>query len=55
VGGLQQMAEYEKLVDRPAFATRAMDAQSVGHYTLVVLIIIGNVLYLINKRQEAQA
>jgi hypothetical protein len=55
VGGLQQMAEFEKLVDRPAFATRAMDAQSVGHYTLVVLIIIGNVLYLINKRQEAQA
>ena len=55
VGGLQQMAEYEKLIERPAFATKAMDAQSVGHYTLVVLIIIGNVLYLINKRREAQA
>lgn len=53
VGGLQQMAEYEKLLDRPAFATRAMDAQSVGHYTLVVLIILGNILYLINKRKEA--
>jgi hypothetical protein len=53
VGGLQQIAEYESLIERPAFATRAMDAQSVGHYTLVVLILLGNVLYLINKRQEA--
>jgi hypothetical protein len=53
VGGLQQMAEYEKLLERPAFATKAMDAQSVGHYTLVLLIILGNVLYLINKRKEA--
>jgi hypothetical protein len=55
VGGLQQMAEYEMLVDRPAFATRAMDGQSIGHYTLVLLIVLGNVLYLINKRQEARA
>lgn len=53
VGGLQQMAEYEKLLDRPAFATKAMDAQSVGHYTLVILIILGNVLFLINKRKAA--
>jgi len=50
---LQQMAEYEKLLDRPAFATKAMDAQSVGHYTLVILIILGNVLFLINKRKAA--
>jgi len=53
VGGLQQMAEYEKLIDRPAFATRAMDAQSVGHYTLAGLILLGNILYLINRRKEA--
>ena len=51
VGGLQQMAEYEKLIESPAFATRAMDAQSIGHVTLVILILIGNVLYFVNRRR----
>jgi len=53
VGGMQQMAEYEKLLGQPAFATHAMDAQSVGHATLVLLILIGNVLYFINRFRGA--
>jgi hypothetical protein len=47
------MAEYEKLIAAPAFATSAMDAQSIGHFTLVVLIVIGNILYFVNRRKGA--
>jgi len=55
VGGIKAMAEYETLIGKEAFAVRAMDAQSVGHYTLVLLIVVGNVLYLMNRRREKKA
>ena len=52
IGGLKAMAEYEKLVGvEEGFAAKAMAAQSFAHYTLVLLILIGNVLYVIKRRR----
>jgi len=51
VGGLRGAAEYERLIDAPADATRAMDAQSTAHVTILTLIILGNIGYWVNKNQ----
>lgn len=52
LGGLSGAAEYEKLSDSPGWATVGMAAQSLGHVTIVVLIVLGNILYFINRRRK---
>lgn len=53
LGGLAGAAEYEKLAGRPGWATTGMSAQSLGHLTIILLIILGNSLYFINRRRAA--
>jgi hypothetical protein len=48
---LANMAAYEDLVGDVGFATRAMVAQSSGHYMLAALIILGNLFYAIARRR----
>lgn len=50
VGGLAGAAEYERLIDVPGTATRGMDAQSLGHITIIALIVVSNIAYLVRKR-----
>ncbi|MBC8525569.1 MAG: hypothetical protein ISS28_00130 [Candidatus Cloacimonetes bacterium] len=52
VGGLKGAAEYEKLINQPGFATKGMDAQSVAHLIIILLIVIGNVGFFITKRTK---
>ena len=52
LGGLKGAAEYEKLINHPAKATKAMDVQSVAHSVIVVFIIIGNVAYFASRRRK---
>lgn len=49
LGGIPAMAAYENKIDQRGFATGVTDAQSVGHYTLIFLILLGNVLYFIKR------
>jgi hypothetical protein len=51
IGGLKASAEYEVLLGRTGFAVGAMDAQALGHYIIVGFIVLGNVLYLVNRRK----
>jgi hypothetical protein len=46
LGGLAGAAEYEKLLNHEGDATRGMDAQSLGHLTMLLFIVVGNLLYL---------
>jgi hypothetical protein len=47
---MKAFAEYEKLLGgRSGFATLAMTSQAAGHYMLVLLILLGNVLYLMKR------
>ncbi len=55
LGGLAGAAEYEQLIDRPAWATTGMSAQSLGHVTIIVLIILGNLVYYLNRRRRPEA
>ena len=52
LGGLGGAAKYESRVGLKGPATAGMPAQSMGHLVVIVFVLIGNVLYLVNKRAE---
>lgn len=54
MGGLKGAAEYETLIDIASSATRGMDAQSVAHIIIIIFIIIGNIGYFIERKQQEQ-
>ncbi len=49
VGGLKGAAEYEMLIKKPGMGQRGMDAQSVCHLVIILLVILGNVGYFLRK------
>lgn len=51
IGGLKGAAEYEALADIEGRGTRGMDSQSIAHLVIVIMIIIGNITFFIEKRR----
>ncbi len=51
IGGIPAMAAYENMIGAEGFAVGVTGAQSVGHYTLITLILIGNILYFIRRQR----
>jgi len=49
--GMKGAAEYEKLLSAEGFATRAAGALSTSHLLIVVLIILGNIGYVMSRRR----
>jgi hypothetical protein len=49
LGGLKGAAEYEMLLNKPGMGQRGMDAQSVCHLMIVLLVVWGNVAYFSKK------
>ncbi|MFM8552667.1 MAG: hypothetical protein ACKOCD_10255, partial [Nitrospiraceae bacterium] len=55
IGGLRGAAEYEVLIGQKGRAVAGMDAQSVTHFAIIVLVILCNVFYLsIRKAKRIQ-
>lgn len=52
LGGLSGAAEYERLLNMPGDATVGMDAQSIVHVLIIVLIILGNIAYFVSRKSE---
>jgi hypothetical protein len=52
IGGLQGAAEYETLIEKPGSATLGMPAQSSGHGLIILLLIIGNIGFLLSRRKK---
>jgi len=52
IGGLQGAAEYETLLDKPGSATLGMPAQSVAHGLIILLLVIGNIGFLISRKRK---
>jgi len=46
LGGMAGAAEYEALIERPALAMRGMDAQSLAHVFIALMILLGNLAFL---------
>lgn len=51
IGGLQAASGYEALVGTPGSATLGMPAQSAGHGLIILLLIIGNLGYLLARKK----
>ncbi len=51
IGGLKGAAEYETLASVPAKATKGMDSQSIAHLMIVIMIIIGNITFFVEKQR----
>ena len=52
LGGMAGAAEYEKSIDHPGPATKGMDAQSSAHMFIVFLILLGNAIYFVRRRER---
>jgi len=52
--GLKGAAEYETLIEKQGIATSGMDAQSLGHLVIILFIIVGNVLFILNRRNKTK-
>jgi len=52
IGGMKGAAEYERLVNQPGLATVGMDAQSIAHMLIIGFIVLGNVIYWLEKRKK---
>ena len=51
--GMTGAAEYESLIHRPDVAILAMDGQTIGHFVIIGFILLGNLVFLINRRRKA--
>ena len=51
IGGLQGASEYETLIKRPGSATLGMPAQSAAHGLIILLLVIGNVGYILSRKR----
>lgn len=51
--GMKGAAEYEKMIGVSSSATAAMGAVSWGHVLIMVLIVLGNIGYIMQKRRKA--
>ncbi len=52
ISGLSGAAEYEVLSEMPGQALGAMDAQAAGHLFLVVLVLLGNVGFIVESKRS---
>jgi len=52
--GMKGAAEYEHLLGRVDFATRAAGSLSSSHILIIVLIILGNVGYVMSRRRREE-
>ncbi len=52
IGGLRGAAEYENLVGHPSVATIGMIPQSAAHALIIIFIIIGNIIYILQRRRK---
>jgi len=55
LGGMAGAAEYEVLVKHPALATRGMDAQSLAHVFIALMILLGNLAALPQRSPGGKA
>jgi len=52
LSGLNGAAEYEVLAKVPGIAASGMDAQSLGHAWVVILVVLGNIAYFSGKSKK---
>jgi hypothetical protein len=54
LGGMKGASDYEKLVNHPGSATKGMAAQSLVHLFIILSVIVGNVIFFIDKKKRGR-
>ena len=54
MGGLRGAAEYEGLIQKMGTAVGGMDAQSVTHFAIIILVILCNIFYFMTRSQSTK-
>jgi len=54
LGGMKGAAEYEKLVGKPGTATIGMDAQSMAHFLIIFLVLVGNIGFFVTRSKKGK-
>ncbi|MEX0974776.1 MAG: hypothetical protein WD024_05440 [Bacillota bacterium] len=52
ISGVKGAAYYEQKINKPGLATQSMDAQSLGHVYLLLLMVGGNLVFWNQKRKS---
>ncbi|MCH7760907.1 hypothetical protein IIA15_05825 [candidate division TA06 bacterium] len=52
LGGMKGAAEYEVLVEKKGTATAGMDAQSMAHSLIILLILLANIAFFSQKMKK---
>ena len=52
LGGLKGAAEYEMLIEKPGMGQKGMDAQSVCHLVIILMIVWGNIGYFLKRKSS---
>ena len=55
IGGLQGAAEYETLINQKGTAVAGMDAQSVDHLVIIVLVLLCNLFYFMLRGEKGSS
>jgi hypothetical protein len=51
LGGLVGAAEYEYLLERPGAGMGGMNVQSIAHFLILGFVLLGNVIYVLERRR----
>jgi hypothetical protein len=52
LGGMKGAAEYEILLDKKGTAFRGMDIQSLVHFLIIALVIVGNIGFFVTRKNK---
>lgn len=52
LGGMKGAAEYEILVGKSASAVKGMDAQSLVHFLIIAMVLLGNFGYFMSRKKS---
>ncbi len=52
IGGARGAAEYEVLLKKPGAGAKLMDSQAIGLMSLLLVMLLGNVVYLYDRRRS---
>jgi hypothetical protein len=55
IAGLKGASEYEKLINKPSWATKGMVVQSFAHILIVFFIFMCNLCYFITKKKDRRS
>ncbi len=53
IAGVRGAAEYESLTKKPGLSSASMDAQSIGHIFILILLFLGNWNRFVEKKRQS--